>query len=318
MLKVFETRCSAPSATHLRPYTGSAPVDQIACILVEFFTVALSPPIDNYVVNLLGSLAVVFFTVLLDAGGRFGNGALAIGIPLIAGVAGQLKGAGLALPIYWLFSFFGQTTGNSLRRPSAIAVEAMLFASIVGIVVPTTLMLFRLTPELIAAWQPFPIYVALAQTLYLAVFSRTKNSSGPEGTTRKAPNARVYLLTQSAFFTLSAVATLHHIPFLFSIVASPNPLATLKHFLIPSLQPPSHNPDLHANALRFLQWDGIFIMLSTWLAGAWSWAFGDVKSFIAAVIGSVLGGAILGPGVAVAGVWMWKEWRDENARIKLA
>ncbi|KAF8338061.1 uncharacterized protein EI90DRAFT_3041472 [Cantharellus anzutake] len=328
------------------------------CKLVTFFDSVISggPEQDIssqvFAFEILYSLAVPAFFLLIDCASLFPySGLLSIGIPLITGIAYQLKTGGLILPIYYLFSLMAKTTarvnGKPTVRPHIRHVQGAFLAIIIGLVVPTMIVLFNPTPYIIALWQLFPVYIAILQSLFRFVYPPTPSSRGPtQRIAGKLPGAQTYLFIQFSYVILSSVGTLGHLPFLLSLI-SDNPfnltssfspavspgvdltlnrvLTTLTATFKPHLGPFEYSTGqetlrsaIQDGSKRFLQWDEIFISLSTWLVACWSWAFDDIKHFVVAVFGSIVSAFLFGPAIGLAGPLMYKEWIDEQIRVKAA
>ncbi|KAF8310278.1 hypothetical protein DL93DRAFT_2084673 [Clavulina sp. PMI_390] len=182
----FQAVCAAPSSpspTSLyRAYTDIPALDYIACLLNTFFTTLLTPPNRVTFASLLLSLPIAYFPILLDASILFKHRPLlAIAVPLVFGCIGQLKGAGLYFPLYWLFSLMAQVQPRAEGRKAIRTaydrpfVLATCIAAILGGLIPTVVMILwtqELTPGAVPSelalgvmtlWQFFPVYCAVIQ-----------------------------------------------------------------------------------------------------------------------------------------------------------
>lgn len=336
---VFDHHCPAPvlgnpavpgagiGAYH--PYTGNHELDRIACVLTNFFSIVLTPPLRVATVPLILALPVPWFAVLLDAAALFPNShTLAIGVPAILGVLMQLKGAGLALPLYWLFSLLSRVRsraeGRPASRPDNSSITAAMLGITIGVVIPSIAMIFHTTFGVIMLWQFFPFYCAIIQAVSLS-FTSSSTSRAQQSAKRNLPDQKAYWTIQTVYLAMAAVAAFGHIPFVRAILSSSYPLARFKEAMAPypyvfeySTLEALLSFAARNEFQRFLQWDGIFIGLSAWLAGAWSWAFADVFTFIWAVMCSVFCGAVLGPGALLAYPYMVQSWEDEQGRMEFA
>lgn len=326
--KAFSLLCPAPETGlgagagpgAYRAYTGLHELDFIPCLLVNVFDALLTAPFREANIPLLMALPVVWYGVLLDAATLFPNSlALSIGIPAVLGAFVQLKGAGLGLPIYWLFSHFARAQSRAESQvplqPGSAHVMAATVAVALGAVPTTIAMCVWSTYTNIAVWQPFPLYCALIQIIYFFAFASKK------GTPSTAPNCHNFHITQYSYVIFSALVTVSHIPFLRTVLSSPKPLDVLHEATFPY-------PDVYtyptldhllqfaaANEIRrFIQWDVLFIGVSSFLAGAWPWAFANPLTTVLTVLAWVISGPLLGPGFQASGAFMMQLWRDEKTR----
>jgi len=235
---------------------------------------------------------------------------------------GQLYGLGISLPIYWLLSYLARTTsrfdGQPPVRPDETAIRASLFSICFGYILPLAVAILRVNPYTNAAFQIFPIYVALLQSLWFFLFD-TRVGPISRKQVGKAPHTPTYLFIQASYIAVSIVASFAHMPLLFDILNSPDPLAFMRDSFIPYTGVytyASTNELLRigvANEIkRFLQWDAISFGTSSFITAAL--AFSDMRALIPAFLVSLLGYVFIGGPALVAVPFMYKEWVDEQKR----
>jgi len=84
---------------------------------------------------------------------------------------GKFSSMGVVALVYWTFY---EVSGGNLKNRHAVPlstvgwnqVAAVVFAVLVGNVIPSQVMLYAQRPRVVAVWHFFPAYVALAQYLY--------------------------------------------------------------------------------------------------------------------------------------------------------
>lgn len=307
------------------PYTGYENIDIILCLMVSFFHPAVhQAPVWQYTLDLVGSLAVELVPFLLDASALFGNNRLAaVLFPLILGLVYSLKGGAVVLPAYWLLSMIvrsvQQSTGHLPHAPDTIVSQATAFAMAAGYLFPSMLMFLSPTPKHIALWVGFPVTIAAAQTIY---YVGTALGVGYPIPLPYKLELSAYEITQLTYVALGAFSIITHLPLVFGIIFTPNPLQAAWAQLVPRMHLWNYESKEEFRRVgmlneiqRFQQWDLILIALTTGLVGTWSWAFTSVALAARVVMISLVGCAILGPGAVVAAVFIVKEASEQNARI---
>ena len=308
-------------------YTGVGPIDDIACLLVTFFTPLLVPA-NHFLRTALLALPAAWFPVLVDSASLFPNNPLlAIGIPLIDGFVVQLKGGGVGLPLYWLMSHVTRSRlraeGGVPKHADSQAVLAAFLATVIGAVIPTVVLVVNPEIPVIALWQLFPIYVAVGQALLLLVLPSQHSSKSKEAkkSARKSQDSSVVTTTRLAWAVLALIPTYSYYTFLSTAFQTGDPLSyiksvahatsgiynyeTLEDLLRTGLQDETH---------RFILWDIAFIGAASWLGGAFSGASDTFGQFLLLVAASVVGTAAFGPGVLIATPFLYGLSRDEKKR----
>lgn len=329
--QVFELHCPPHGGDGIgiaayRRYTGLHDVDFTMCMLVNVFDFLLRPPLRLVNVPVLLSLPAAWLVCTLDAASLFPNRRLlAIGTPLLFGLAAQLLGGGIAFPLYWAFSLVARVKaraeGLPLARPDSCGIIGIFLGITLGVAPITVAMIVWPTQLLITLWQPLPLYLAAIQLAVVPFFSHTPHPSSE----LRRPDHRIYRFTQLFAVLCMLIATPGHIPFLREVLSSPAPKEMLIDAFLPYLYEFKYrsNRDLmmfgpENEVKRFTQWDVLFIFASAWLAGAWSWAFSDAWSFLLAL--SITGASTLalGPGALIIVPYMIQARIDENTRFQLS
>lgn len=296
-------------------------------MLVNVFDSLLRPPLRSVNVPLILSISSAWLPVVLDATYLFPNNrTLAIGLPALLGTGMQCIGGGVTLPIYWLISLLVRLAtrekSGTMRRPDKFAVIGAVLGIILGTIPITIAMVVKPTQLIITLWQPMPLYCSAIQIAVVCLLSKG-TSDAATGMVSIATDRKLYTMTQLAYAICALVVVPGHIFYVRAIVHSETPLEELADTLLPYPYVYSYRSmeDLFifgpANEVkRFLQWDSTFIVVSTWLGGAWPWAFSGILNFLQAITTSVAGAILLGPGALMVMPHMIHAWKDEKARIK--
>jgi len=290
--KQFASQCSPNHGPYNLIYTGIPSVDLKLCFLVSFFHPALQPVNLPLTADFGASLTTLVALTYLEAARQ--SPSFIVAFPAIVGTLYQNLGGGFIFPLYWLgFIFSGHATtrpGPKLKIDQAHA-EATLFALLIGYVVASGLMYGLQNPLMTAAWQAFPVWVSLAQVVYLLF----RPSSGHSQSGYKTVQA-TYIFT----FLLSAIA---HLVIVWPLL---DDYGALKHYYIPPVAVPAPQVTTgETAALVFLQWDVIFCFISSLLTPLW---FAEsVKQASIILLWGVVATIAFGPGAAVSGIFMWRE-----------
>ncbi|KAH9981489.1 hypothetical protein BGW80DRAFT_1270480 [Lactifluus volemus] len=264
-------------------YVGLPYLDRLLCFLVAFFQSNFdNPDMLPFSGDFLASLATPIALTFIEAA-RSGRSTL-LAFPASLGLFYQTQGAGAAFPFYWLALIL---SGHArMDRCTAAAkidqakAEAVLFAVLIGFVVPSALLSTMQDPVVTLLWQFFPAWMWLAQTGHL--FFRPSSRFHTSG----------YWTVQATFvFTFLSSAISHFA----AVWPAGNDLALLKD-LYPSFA-------THA----FLQWDAAFTFSSSLLGTLWFAS--NAKQVALIVLWNVIATVVVGPGAAVSGVLLWREWR---------
>jgi hypothetical protein len=309
------------------PYTGYENIDIILCLMVSFFVPAThDTSIWRYTLDLVGSLAVELTPFFLDASALFrSNRVASVLFPLLLGLVYTFKGGAIVLPAYWLLSLIvlsvHRSAGIIPPLPDTVTSQATAFAIVFGYILPSMIMELAPNPTNIALWVGFPATIALAQIAYYVSAAIGLAPMLLPSPWRKLSG---YEFIQLTYVALGVFSTITHIPLLFGIVFTRNPLVAASSQLVPYMRIYSYETKeefwrdgLRNEVKRFLQWDHIMIALTTWLAGSWSWAFTSAALASRVLIISLLGSFLLGPGAVVAATFIVREALYQQSRETL-
>lgn len=155
-------------------------------------------------------------------------------------------------------------------------------------------------PYAAAFWQPFPLWMFIIERAYLAIRPSTRQNSG-------------YRTIQAMHATLFLIAAVAHFYFMGPIMLAGDHARTRALF-IPSLNATPKSAPAEVGVLHFIQWDVIFVSLSTLLASLWTAK--SVGQFFGMLIWFVVGGGILGPGATLVVISAWRERRLNGGASK--
>ncbi|KAF9228790.1 hypothetical protein BS17DRAFT_772516 [Gyrodon lividus] len=216
--------------------------------------------------------------------------------PAAVGVLFQLATLGVIMPLYSLLFVVtgaasqrpGPTTTSKINQANA---EALLFALILGYIVPTLSMLAYEDPTVTAIWQTFPLLTELAQFAHRVIRPPSKYVDSGH---------RTVMATFALVFVASAAV---HAAYVWPLLQD---WALLRAMVVPSLgalDPAASS--LTEGVVAFIKWDIVIgagsIMLST------LWMANDIIQFLAIVLWYGVATVLLGPGAAIAGVLLWRE-----------
>jgi hypothetical protein len=210
----------------------------------------------------------------------------------------QLQGAGFTFPLFWLALILsGHTRLNHVAaRIDQARAEAALFAVLAGYALPTALMLILQDPVVTAAWQFFPAWMWVAQAAHLFIRpSSHYNTSG-------------YWTVQATFIFTFITSAISHIAAVWAI----KDLALLRDLYVPPIVPPDPaTTNLQLAAHVFFQWDAVFTMGPSLLGTLWFAR--NAKQVVLITLWNVIATVVVGPGAAVSGVLLWREWALNGA-----
>jgi hypothetical protein len=283
----------AEAAPYRLRYVGLDAIDSALCFLVTFFQTAInfqdSLAFATYFIG-VGAPLIVVPAVESWRAGR----SLFIAYPVLFGVLYQIMTVGWTMPLYWLI--FILTGGTKSRHPnrgntniSKAAAEAIVFSIIVGAAIPSVGMLVFDDPYVTAIWQPFPIYISLAQRTHLLFRPLSKYPQSGYQTIRG-----LYIAT---FILCSSV----HIATIWPLIG--DDLRTLSRVFIASIViiPTTMEHGVH----HLLKWDFSVAFASSILVTFW---FASSKKQLALLVAwSVFATPVFGPGAAMMGAFLWRE-----------
>jgi hypothetical protein len=209
------------------------------------------------------------------------------------GLIYQIQGAGFTFPLFWLALILsGHTRLNRVAaRIDQARAEAALFAVLAGFVLPTALMLILQDPVVTAAWQFFPAWMWVTQAVH--VFIRPSSRYNTSG----------YWTVQATFIFTFISSAISHIAAILAIMD----LTLLRDLYVPPIVPPDPATiNLQLATHVFFQWDAVFTMGSSLLGTLWFAR--NAKQVVLITLWNVIATVVVGPGAAVSGVLLWREW----------
>lgn len=296
-------RCNPLFEGHATPYliqyTGIKGLDGHGlCPLVSFFHAAIAAPNALSFLTYFAGIGAPLSIIPAVEGWRNGR-SLFVAFPVIFGIFCQILTVGVTMPIYWLLFIVtggvSYTQGAKVTKNPIVSqahAEAIVFGVVVGAVIPSVAMLILEDPHVTAIWQPYPVYVTIAQYAHLAFRPASKHSKSGYPTIRA-----LYI---GAFIVSSSV----HFSTIWPIV---DDLSTLKTIFLPSVTSPDPLTDIGHKVLHFLKWDFFFGFASSILATLW---FAEsLAQFLALSVWITIGTPLVGPGAVVMGAFLWRESR---------
>jgi hypothetical protein len=280
---------------------GYAPaLENTFCILVAFFHPLFQPEATNhtpFVLDFLASLSACTVIPFLEASRL--KRSLLMGFPAIMGAMYQLVTVAVTFPMYWavfLATMRDDAKGSQIVQADA---EGVLFGVVMGYFLPTFAMTYMATPGSIAFWQVFPVLMSLFGNLHRLLRPRSLHSGSGHRTVQAT---YVLMFITSSIFHLLALKNYNFDP------------QTIRTHLIPSLEIPDAKKGHTAltSIIHFLQWDAAFIFGSTFVATLWFAR--SIGQGVLLVIWIVISTALLGPGAAVSGIFLWREGKLNLAR----
>jgi len=294
---LLRAQCSPNPGPYNTRYVGLSPIDGLLCILVTFFQSSFDPTTLPVIADFAASWSAPLALTFIEAA-RAGR-SLVLAFPAALGVLYQLRGAGIAFPLFWLALILsGHTRLNRVAaRIDQAQAEAALFAVLAGFAVPSVLMLTLQDPVVTAFWQFFPLWMWVVRAGHL--FFRPSSRYHTSG----------YWTVQATFiFTFIASAITH----ISVIWAMKDNFVLLRTLYAPPLLP--GNPattSLQMAAHAFLQWDAAFTLGSSLLGTLWF--ANDAKEAGLIALWDGIASVVVGLGAAVSGVLLWREWRLNEA-----
>ena len=279
-------------------YVGVSFVDSFLCILVTFqssFDPTTFPFVADFMASWSAPIALTFIEAARSA--RSGRSTV-LAFPTILGLNYQTRGAGFVIPLFWLALILSGHTrldGVAARIDQARA-EAALFAVLGGFILPSVLMLTLQDPVVTAAWQIFPVWMWALQAAHL--FIRPSSRYHTSG----------YRTVQATFIFTFITSAISHI----AAIGATQDLGLLRDLYVPPIVPPDPaTTSLHLAMHVFLQWDAVFTLGSSLLGTLWFAS--DAKQAILIALWDVIATVVVGPGAAVSGVLLWREWMLNGA-----
>ncbi|KAH7919904.1 hypothetical protein BV22DRAFT_1074737 [Leucogyrophana mollusca] len=294
LLSVCDASVDAESSPYRLAYTGVSDLDHNLCLLVGFFHGLMDPSYRPLVAEIMPSIAAAIAVLYAEAA-RETHPSL-LHMPVVVGIIFQCFTFAVVMPVYWLvFVLTGSATRHASSNSGSTKInqanaEALLFALLVGFVIPTVGMFVLEDPTVTVIWQGFPFWMELAQFAHRLIRPPTRFIES---------GYRTIQATYSFVFLASAAL---HITYVWPIVNN-HPL--LKLLFVPSLLTLDPGTPLKESIAHFIKWDMIFGAGSSILATFW---FAEnVKELTILLLSHICVTAVFGPGAAIAGAFMWRE-----------
>ena len=276
------------------PWTGLGPIDGLLCVLVTFFQSNFdNPDTLPFTADFMASFATPIALTFIEAA-RSGRSTL-LAFPAILGVSYQIRGAGFTFPLFWLALILSghARMDRAAARINQARAEAALFAMFIGFAVPSALLLTLQDPTVTALWQFFPGWMWLAESGH--IFFRPPSRFHTSG----------YWTVQATFAFTFLLSAISHIAVVWP--ARDN-LALLRDLYVPPiLTPDPATINLQSATNVLLQWDAVFTLGSSLLGTLWFAS--NTKQVALITLWNVFATVVVGPGAAVSGVLLWREWR---------
>lgn len=230
--------------------------------------------------------------------------------PIMWGLMWQAFGAAIALPLYfrahlkWVDKFGDRLSsvdvGSARSLPASFILGALLPA-IVGMLPTWYPRPDVLHQNILAAWQPDPVWVSILQAIQVFMLSSRTRSDG-----------RAVWWTRFSYLLAALSSAAGHIYGMGSILVSTDPAMTITRVYVPFLfsGPEGATQKLASGPWLFLQYDLIIISIS-----CISWAYllilrtlsCNTWTRIYLLIIFMSSSAILGPGATVSLALFWRE-----------
>lgn len=274
-------------------YTGLPGLDAQICNYVAVFHSVIVPqnqthiPIISYFTGAGAPYALL--TILNRNQRRFGD---PLAYPTIWLMLTQIFSYGLTYPIYsllWVLTSQGRLRQAipSITRADA---EAILFAMVIGGVIPSIDMVYMLDPNVTWLWQIYPVFILVAQHVYL-IF-RPPSQTFQSG----------YSLMRFIYIACFAVASLTHIILVWPLFWD---IPALKALFIPSTTPLEPSATLRLIVLHFLKWDFLLGYFAAALSSLWS--AHSLYQLIVMALWYAVSSPVIGIGASVMGLAMWRD-----------
>lgn len=280
---------------------GGEVVNGLLCVLNTFFGILLAQPNGkDLIAYFLATLGPIFVLVPLLEETRPGRSVL-LALPNLFGMAAQLRGAGVAIPGFFLLFTLG---GVDTPLGSQESVERALVGTFVGFGIPSLRIISNQSPSALAMFQIFPLCAigaaSLWGTLCRLLVARPSTDS----------HRGAYMLAQTGFTLIAAISGYAHYTYFVPRLVDGG-TAKLVELFIPQYGYPRTAPDLSEAVLDFIKWDFVCTAAAIVLGSIFTLSNGlDFAAFIVASV-------IAGPGAGCALLFALRENRIEQRRLAI-
>jgi hypothetical protein len=277
----------APAA---RAYTGVPKLDGTLCTLVSFFRAALTPAGESFTAWLVSGIAPIVVFTFVEAARARRPAVLSAPVAALLGVIYQMLTGAVVLPAYWL-AFILLGAGTRRGRVAAGHARAVAFAVLGAFVIPAIGMMGTAgEPRVTALWQAFPVVFFALERAFLLVQPRAGFATSGTRT------------IQTTYALLGAAHAAVHLAI---ALPSLGDVDALQAAFVPRLFGPADGVAADVAAVTFLQFDAVGIFGAAMLAVLW---FARTPAQIGGLLlWNVFAGAMIGPGAALAAVYVWRE-----------
>ncbi|KAH8596285.1 hypothetical protein B0O99DRAFT_661067 [Bisporella sp. PMI_857] len=301
-------------------YTGIFPLDFPISLLVAFFFYGTNGSHPGYQLFLIDAYATLqsAFVWLYAESSRLNAKPFAIANPIIWGLTWQAFGAAIALPLFFRHHLKWLDDTPDMLLPMGLASARALPASFtLGALLPAVVGMLptwyprpdTLHQNILAVWQPDPVWVSLIQSLLVFVLFCTQNDT------------KAVWWTRFSYLLAAASSSSGHIYAVGSILASSDPKINFVKVYVPFMVagPEGANQKLASGPWLFLQYDLIIIS-----ASSVSWAYllttrclskpAGIRILLPVIFLS--GSFLLGAGAVVSLALFWREGQLQRVRVK--
>ncbi|KIJ17068.1 hypothetical protein PAXINDRAFT_130597 [Paxillus involutus ATCC 200175] len=264
--------------------------------MVAFFHALMDPSYRPLVAELFTTLTVL--TIIPFAEAARARRPFVLRGPAAVCMIFQLASLGVIMPLYSLLFVI---TGTASLRPGPFTTrgtkinqanaEALLFALVLGYIVPTLCMLVYEDPMVTAIWQVFPLLTEFSQFAHRVIRPPSKYIESGH---------RTVMATFGLVFVASAAL---HATYMWPLLGDWEALEVMVVPSLGALDPAATS--LTEGVAAFMKWDIIIGAGSTMLSTLWM--AGDLVQCLAIVLWYGVATVLIGPGAAIAGVLLWKE-----------
>ncbi|KZV86036.1 hypothetical protein EXIGLDRAFT_232110, partial [Exidia glandulosa HHB12029] len=228
-----------------------------------------------------------------------------LALPNLFGTAAQLRGAGVAIPGFFLLFTLG---GVDTPLGSQESVERALVGTFVGFGIPSLRIISNQSPSALAMFQIFPLCAIGVASIWGTLRRLARPSTDPSGSHRGA-----YMLAQAGFTLIAAISGYSHYKYFVPRLMDGGAAALVELFI------PQYGlfgeartaPDLSEAVLDFIKWDFVCTAAAIVLGSIFTISHGlDFAAFIVASV-------IAGPGAGCALLFALRESRIEEHRLAI-
>lgn len=262
----------------LRTFTGVEAIDHMLTVMNCFFGPVLrSHELGVLTLHFAGGLAVVLGLMNVEAERNWTGWKKVFKFPTLWALAFQALSFGFTFPIYATLYLLASLTGPipSIPVTATPRIKTLIPSLALGYIGPTAAIALThffgdsvTNQQVVAAWQIFPVYIALLQLILPAVLPFPATSY----TSLTAQRDELRSSLKTIYDTLRFIQSTTHIASLFYItrIILPDPSLDLLNIILPA-NPflPEQVKSMTEGTMQFLQWDyGIgMLAAAAWMLG---------------------------------------------------